>query len=119
MIWTAIAISASLLQTGVPWQFFAVGGVVGLVQGGTQSLSRSLYASMIPEAASAEMFAFYSLFSKLSAIGGPLLFALVAEGTGVQSRRHPRDERVLRDRRPHAGPGRRAQGACAARPLGS
>lgn len=82
VIWTAIAISASLLQTGVPWQFFAVGGVVGLVQGGTQSLSRSLYASMIPEAASAEMFAFYSLFSKLSAIGGPLLFALVAEGTG-------------------------------------
>ena len=50
--------------------------------GGTQALSRSLYASMIPEEASAEFFGFYSVFSKFASIWGPLLFALVNDITG-------------------------------------
>ena len=55
---------------------------LGLVLGGVQALSRSLYGSMIPEEASAEFFGFYSVFSKFSAIFGPLIFAAVDIATG-------------------------------------
>ena len=50
--------------------------------GGVQALSRSLYASMIPDDASAEFFGFYSVFSRFSAIFGPLIFAAVGIATG-------------------------------------
>ena len=56
--------------------------LAGLVLGGIQALSRSLYGSMIPEEASAEFFGFYSVFSKFSAIFGPLIFAAVDIVTG-------------------------------------
>ena len=63
-------------------RFLALGGCVGLVLGGTQSLSRSLYGSMIPEAASAEFYGFFSVFSKFSAIWGPFIYAIVSAATG-------------------------------------
>ena len=59
-----------------------LGVLAGLVLGGVQALSRSLYGSMIPEEASAEFFGFYSVFSKFSAIFGPLIFAAVDIATG-------------------------------------
>ena len=80
--WTVVAVSAYLLPAGEPAGFLAVGAVAGLVLGGVQALSRSLYASMIPEDSSAEFFGFYSVFSKFSAIFGPLLFAAVGIATG-------------------------------------
>jgi len=55
---------------------------VGFVLGGVQALSRSLYGSMIPEEGSAEFYGFYSVFSKFSAIFGPLVFAFVSNATG-------------------------------------
>jgi UMF1 family MFS transporter len=48
--------------------------MVAVVQGGSQALSRSLYASMSPKALSGEFFGFFSVMSKFSAIVGPLLF---------------------------------------------
>jgi UMF1 family MFS transporter len=59
-----------------------LGVVTGFVLGGTQALSRSLYGSMIPEEASAEFYGFFSVFSKFSAIWGPLVFAIVSNATG-------------------------------------
>jgi UMF1 family MFS transporter len=53
-----------------------------MVQGGTQALSRSLFASMIPPHKSGEFFGFYSVFEKFSSILGPLLFAITIERTG-------------------------------------
>jgi UMF1 family MFS transporter len=50
--------------------------MIGIVLGGSQALSRSLYGSMIPEGASAEFYGFYSVFEKFSAILGPLVFGL-------------------------------------------
>ena len=44
--------------------FFLLAGLVGLVQGGTQALSRSLFASMIPRHKSSEFFAFFSVFER-------------------------------------------------------
>ena len=56
-------------------QFYLLAILVGLVQGGTQALSRSLFASMIPKEKSGEFFGFYSVFNKFAGIFGPLLFA--------------------------------------------
>jgi MFS transporter, UMF1 family len=56
--------------------FYILAGLVGMVQGGTQALSRSLFASMIPAHKSGEFFGFYSVFEKFANIFGPLLFAV-------------------------------------------
>ena len=80
--WGLIAIGGFFLPTGQVGPFLVLGAVAGLVLGGIQALSRSLYASMIPEEASAEFFGFFSVFSRFSAIWGPVIFALVDIITG-------------------------------------
>jgi UMF1 family MFS transporter len=64
------------------WHFWALAAMVALVQGGTQALSRSLFASLVPRGREAEMFGFYSVSEKFAGIGGPLLFGLVAQAVG-------------------------------------
>lgn len=66
------------------WQFFVLAFAVGMVQGGAQSLSRGLFASMIPKSRSSEFFAFFSVFGKMAGILGPLVFGLASQifGTG-------------------------------------
>jgi UMF1 family MFS transporter len=82
LIWISVAVAAYFLPANQAVPFLAVGVVIGLVLGGTQALSRSLYGSMIPETASAEFYGFYSVFSKFSAIWGPLAFGIVRQVTG-------------------------------------
>lgn len=65
------------------WQFWTLAIAVGLVQGGSQALSRSLYASMVPRAKSSEFFSFFSVFEKFAGIMGPLIFGLVGQITGT------------------------------------
>jgi UMF1 family MFS transporter len=62
--------------------FFALAVVIGLVQGGVQSLSRSLYGRLVPAGKSGEFFGFYNLMGKAAAILGPLLTGVVALTTG-------------------------------------
>ena len=62
--------------------FFVLAGLVGMVQGGTQALSRSLFASMIPAHKSGEFFGFFSVFEKFAGIFGPLIFAGTIAATG-------------------------------------
>jgi UMF1 family MFS transporter len=62
--------------------FYLLACLVGMVQGGTQALSRSLFASMIPVHKSGEFFGFYSVFEKFASIFGPLLFSLTIATTG-------------------------------------
>jgi MFS transporter, UMF1 family len=57
------------------WQFFALAFLVGLVQGGSQALSRSLFARMIPKHKSSEYFGFFAVFEKFAGIAGPAVFA--------------------------------------------
>jgi UMF1 family MFS transporter len=57
------------------WQFFALAALVGTVQGGSQALSRSLFARMIPKHKSSEYFGFFAVFEKFAGIAGPALFA--------------------------------------------
>jgi UMF1 family MFS transporter len=56
--------------------------MVGLVQGGTQALSRSFFARMIPKEDSAKFFSFYDVSAKFSGLAGPFLFARVGQLTG-------------------------------------
>jgi UMF1 family MFS transporter len=60
------------------WHFFALAFLVAIVQGGSQALSRSLFARMIPKHKSAEFFGFFSVFEKFAGIAGPALFAASA-----------------------------------------
>jgi UMF1 family MFS transporter len=62
--------------------FFALAVLVGMVQGGTQALSRSLFASMIPRHKSSEFFAFFSVFERYAGVLGPAIFAFVVEHSG-------------------------------------
>jgi UMF1 family MFS transporter len=80
VLWSGVVIYAYFIQTAR--QYFALGVVVGMVLGGSQALSRSLYGSMIPEEESAEFYGFYSVFSKFSAIWGPMAFALIRQFAG-------------------------------------
>ncbi|MFN0156609.1 MAG: MFS transporter [Bacteroidota bacterium] len=63
-------------------EFYLLAVLVALVQGGTQALSRSLFASMIPKHLSSEFFGFYSIFEKLSGIIGPAIFGMMVWLTG-------------------------------------
>jgi MFS transporter, UMF1 family len=65
------------------WEFFALAVLVGMVQGGTQALSRSLFASMIPRQKSSEFFAFFGVFERYAGILGPAIFAWVVERSGT------------------------------------
>jgi UMF1 family MFS transporter len=62
--------------------FFALAILVGMVQGGTQALSRSMFASMIPRHKSSEFFAFFSVFERYAGVLGPAVFAYVVSHTG-------------------------------------
>ncbi len=60
------------------WHFWALAVGVAMVQGGSQALSRSLYASLIPKGKSSEFFGFFSVFSKFAGIFGPLVVGQLA-----------------------------------------
>jgi UMF1 family MFS transporter len=58
-------------------EFYALAVVVGLVQGGVQSLSRSFYSRIIPANKAAEFFGFYNMLGKFAAVLGPFLVGWV------------------------------------------
>ncbi len=81
VLWLGVSLYAYFLQK--PWQYVLLGAIVGLILGGSQALSRSLYGVMIPKENAATYFAFFSVVNKFSSILGPLLFALVTQYTGT------------------------------------
>lgn len=81
LLWSGVVTYAYFLHTVT--EFFILGIVVGIVLGGSQALSRSFYGAMVPKEASAEFYGFYSVFSKFSAIWGPLVFAVIRQITGT------------------------------------
>ena len=80
-IYTGICIYAYGITT--TREFYVLACLVGLVQGGTQALSRSLFANMIPKHKSGEFFGFFSVFEKFGGILGPLVFTLAVSQTGA------------------------------------
>jgi len=81
-LWSVVLAWGFSIPAGQKVPFFVLAGLIGLVLGGTQALSRSLYGSMIPEEASAEFYGFFSVFEKFSAIIGPFIFFGVNAWTG-------------------------------------
>ena len=79
LIYTIVPIWGFFLKTQA--EFFMIGWLVGTVQGGTQALSRAIYADMSPRAKSGEFFGLYGLFEKFAGILGPLLYAIVGQLT--------------------------------------
>ena len=77
-----IAITLWAMRMDRVAEFYILAAAVGLVQGGIQSLSRSLYASMIPVDKSAEFFGFYNMLGKFATVLGPLLMGVVGLLTG-------------------------------------
>ncbi len=63
-------------------EFWMLALMVAMVQGGSQALSRSLYASLCPTAKSGEFFGFYAIMEKFSSIIGPLIFAFAGIALG-------------------------------------
>jgi UMF1 family MFS transporter len=78
-VFLSLAVYAGISLLGyfmtTAWQFFALAFLVGTVQGGSQALSRSLFARMIPKHKSSEYFGFFAVFEKFAGIAGPALFA--------------------------------------------
>jgi UMF1 family MFS transporter len=63
-------------------QFLILAALVGMVQGGTQALSRSLFARLIPRHRSGEFFGLYGVMDKFAGSGGTLVMSAVAGATG-------------------------------------
>ena len=79
-VYVMLTVSAYYMKT--ERDFYMLALMVATVQGGTQALSRSLFASMIPKARSSEFFGFFSIFEKFGAILGPAVFELASRTTG-------------------------------------
>jgi len=79
-IYTMISVGAFFMETAA--EFYVLAFMVGLVQGGTQALSRSLYGAMVPRARAAEFFGFFSTTEKAAGILGPLLFGVITQLAG-------------------------------------
>jgi UMF1 family MFS transporter len=79
-VYTILSLLAFFLSR--PWHFWLLAFLVGTVQGGTQALSRSFFASLTPVDRSGEWFGFFSVSSRFAGIAGPLLFGLLGQATG-------------------------------------
>jgi UMF1 family MFS transporter len=79
-VYLGVILWAASLESA--WEFYLLAAAVGLVQGGIQSLSRSLYARIIPRDRTAEFFGFYNMLGKFAAVLGPILMGGVALATG-------------------------------------
>ncbi len=59
-------------------EFYVMAAIIGMVQGGVQGLSRSVYASLIPQDRPGEFFGFYSMTTKFAHVLGPAMVAIAA-----------------------------------------
>ncbi len=81
VVWTATVVYAyGFLQT--ERQFFVMGGIIAIVLGGSQALSRSLFSQMIPAGQESEYFSLYEVSERGTSWLGPLFFGLALQFTG-------------------------------------
>lgn len=74
-VYIVITMYAYFLSTET--EFFVLAVAVGLVQGGVQSLSRSLFGHLVPRGKNAEFFGFYNMLGKFATFFGPAIMAIV------------------------------------------
>jgi len=81
VLWTGVVLAAFQLPAGAPMPFMALGAAIGLVLGGSQALSRSLFSQLIPQGREGEYYGFYEISDKGTSWLGPLAFGLVFQLT--------------------------------------
>ena len=82
MIWIAACVAAYFIHT--EYQFYALAGVIGLIMGGIQSLSRSTYSKFLPQDSPdhTSYFSFYDVTEKVALVFGMFSFGYIEEITG-------------------------------------
>ena len=80
VVYVAVTVWAYFMTTVTEFYILAV--VVGLVQGGVQAISRSMYARFVPATQSGEFFGFFNMIGRFAAILGPSLVAVTGLLTG-------------------------------------
>ncbi len=82
VIWVLICVGA--FATTSKWEFFGIAGLVGLVLGGIQALSRSTYAKLLEgrKEDPTTFFSFMDVLSKIAIVSGTFIFGLVNSITG-------------------------------------
>ncbi len=81
-VWVVVIGAAYFVQAGQALQFYALAVGIGLVLGGTNALSRSLFSQMVPPGKEAQYFSVYEIGERATSWMGPALFAIVAGATG-------------------------------------
>lgn len=74
-IYVVIVVLGYFMQSAIHFYLLAI--LVGVVQGGSQAISRSIFSNLVPKGKTAEFFGFLNLSSKFSSILGPLVFSTV------------------------------------------
>jgi UMF1 family MFS transporter len=81
VVWTGVVVYIyAIVRTTV--EFFVMGAIVALVMGGSQALSRSIYAQLVPKSKEAEYFSIYEISDKGTSWLCPILFGLTLQFTG-------------------------------------
>ncbi|WP_432250160.1 MFS transporter [Streptomyces sanyensis] len=81
-VWTLILVCGYFLPAGAPVWFFCLAAGIGLVLGGSQALSRSLFSHLVPRGKEAEYFSAYEMSDRGLSWLGPLVFGLAFQVTG-------------------------------------
>jgi UMF1 family MFS transporter len=81
VLWLGVMLAAYWLPAGQPLPFMLLGVAIGLVLGGSQALSRSLFSQLIPTGREGEYYGFYEISDKGTSWLGPLAFGLVFQLT--------------------------------------
>jgi UMF1 family MFS transporter len=82
ILWTLVLVVAFLLPAGSSLPFLFLAAFIGFVLGGSQALSRSLFAQLIPRDREAEYFSFYEISGSASSLLGPIIFGLTLQFLG-------------------------------------
>jgi UMF1 family MFS transporter len=82
VLWTVVLATAYFLPARQPLAFILLGALLGIVLGGSQALSRSLFSQLIPHGKEAAYFGIYEISDKGTSWLGPLLFGLAYQLTG-------------------------------------
>ncbi|MEU4134060.1 MFS transporter [Streptomyces wuyuanensis] len=81
-VWTLILAAGYFLPARTPGWFYALAAAIGLVLGGSQALSRSLFSHLVPHGKEAEYFSAYEMSDRGLSWLGPLVFGLTFQLTG-------------------------------------
>jgi UMF1 family MFS transporter len=81
VVWTLLTLGGYFIAEGAQFEFYALAVGFGLVMGGSQALSRSIYAQMIPKGSEAQYYSVYELSERGTSWLGALIFGLVNQMT--------------------------------------